>query len=132
MTANDPIHGEGKGPDRIFRDALAEGKFLIQRSRSSGRCYFFPRLVEPGTGATDLEWIEASGEGTVYATTVVRNRPEKGGDHNVCMVDLKEGCRMMSTVVDIAPADVKIGMAVRARIDTLNGEPAVVFVPAGK
>ena len=35
----------------------------------------------------------------------------------------------MSCVMDIAPADVKIGMTVRAEVRPLDGEPAVVFVP---
>ncbi len=37
---------------------------------------------------------------------------------------------MMSRVVDIAPEEVKIGMQVRARVEQLNGAPAVVWVPA--
>ena len=36
---------------------------------------------------------------------------------------------MMSRVVGIAPGDVRIGMKVRARVETIDGAPAVVFVP---
>ena len=78
----------GPGPERRFHDFLAEGKFMIQRSKSSGNYNFYPRTLEPGTGAADLEWVEASGDGVVYATTVNRQRPEKGGDYNICLVDL--------------------------------------------
>jgi uncharacterized OB-fold protein len=73
---------------------------------------------------------EASGEGTVYATTVTRRRAEQGGDYNVALVDLAEGPRMMSRVVGVAPEAVSIGMKVRAKIDELNGAPAVLFEPA--
>ena len=67
-----------------------------------------------------------SGGGTVYSTTVVRRKSADGGDYNVCLVDLAEGPRMMSRVVNVPPAEVKIGMAVRARIT----EGLVEFTPA--
>src|SRR5271166_6911494 len=90
-------------PDKEFAAFLAEGRFMIQRSRSSGRFVFYPRVAEPKTGARDLEWVEASGGGTVYAVTVVRNRPPEA-DHNVALVDLDELPRLMSRI-DSLPAD---------------------------
>ncbi len=121
---------DGPGPEAQFYAHLAEGRFMIQRSASSGTYVFYPRVLAPGTGEADLEWVEASGEGTVYATTITRRRPEKGGDYNVALIDLKEGPRMMSRVVGVEPDQVKIGMKVRAKIEELNGAPAVVFEPA--
>lgn len=121
---------DGSGPERRYLDYIAEGKFMIQRSRSTGAYVHYPRTLNPGTGEADLEWVEASGEGTVYATTVNRQRPEKGGDYNIALIDLKEGPRMMSKVVGIAPTDVKIGMKVRAKIDKIGDTDAVVFEPA--
>lgn len=120
---------DGPGPEARFYGYLEEGRFMIQRSASTGRHVFYPRVVMPGTGEADLEWVEASGEGTVYATTVTRRRPEKGGDYNVALIDLAEGPRMMARVVGVEPEDVEIGMKVRARIEELNGAPAVVFEP---
>ena len=120
---------DGPGPERRYYDYLKEGRFMIQRSKSSGNYNFYPRVMEPGTGVADLEWVEASGDGTVYATTVNRQRPEKGGDYNICLVDLAEGPRMMSRVVGIKPDEVKIGMKVKARIDTIGDHDAVVFEP---
>ena len=103
---------------------------MIQRSRTSGRAFFYPRVVEPGTGSTDLEWIEASGRGEVYATTVQRAK-DRADDINVALIDLAEGPRMMSRVDGIAPADVRIGMQVEARIVAPDeGDPFVVFVPS--
>ena len=120
---------DGPGPEAIFKAHLAEGRFMIQRSASTGLHVFYPRVVAPCSGEADLEWVEASGEGTVYATTVTRRRAEKGGDYNVALVDLAEGPRMMSRVVGIEPAEVVIGMKVKAKIDELNGAPAVLFEP---
>ncbi len=120
---------DGPGPEATFRTHLKEGRFMIQRSASTGLHVFYPRVMMPCSGEADLEWVEASGEGTVYATTVTRRRPSSGGDYNVALIDLAEGPRMMARVVGIAPADVKIGMKVTAKIEELNGAPAVLFEP---
>lgn len=117
-------------PDADFQRFLSEGRFMIQRSRASGQYVFYPRMIAPGTGARDLEWVEASGAGTVYSTTVVRKKPPEPS-YNVALVDLAEGPRMMSRVEAIAPDAVGIGMAVRAKIVDQDGEPVVVFEPAG-
>ena len=119
----------GPGPERRYYDYLKAGKFMLQRSKSSGNYNFYPRVIEPGTGAADFEWVEASGDGTVYATTVNRQRPESGGDYNTCLADLAEGPRMMSRVVGIKPDEVKIGMKVKAKIDKIGDHDAVVFEP---
>ncbi|MGE0387705.1 MAG: Zn-ribbon domain-containing OB-fold protein [Gammaproteobacteria bacterium] len=115
-------------PDQDYQAHLAAGRFMIQRSRSSGRHVFYPRVAEPGTGARDLEWVQASGRGTVYSTTVVRPKPPQA-PYNVCLVELAEGPRMMSRVEGIAPDAVRIGMPVRARIDSGEGLHFVVFEP---
>ncbi|QHE84605.1 Zn-ribbon domain-containing OB-fold protein [Hydrogenophaga sp. BPS33] len=124
MTQNNP----GIGIDAEFQRHLDEGSFKIQRARQSGRAFYYPRVAEPGTGATDLEWFEPSGRGVVYATTVVRVKPP-GEPYNVALVDLEEGPRVTSKVVGIAPDAVRIGMRVQARIDAVEGKALLVFVP---
>jgi uncharacterized OB-fold protein len=116
-------------PEKEYFEHLAAGRFLIQRSRSTGGHVFYPRVAEPGTGATDLEWVEASGRGTVYSTTVIRQKPP-APNYNLALIDLSEGPRMMSRVESVAPEAVKIGMAVKARIVTDNEQLMVVFDPA--
>jgi len=119
-------------PQQDYFAHLAEGRFMIQRSRSSGEHVFYPRVAAPRTGARDLEWVEASGLGTVYATTVMRVRPP-AAPYNVCLVQLEEGPRMMSRVEGIAPDAVTVGMPVRARIAQGDeGQPLVVFDPVAK
>jgi uncharacterized OB-fold protein len=113
-------------PEKEYFAFLAEGRFMIQRSRSSGEYVFYPRVAEPRTGARDLEWVPASGEGTVHATTVVRRKPPEPA-FNVALVQLAEGPRMMSRVEGVDAQDVRIGMAVKARIDTVDGKPLIVF-----
>lgn len=115
-------------PDQQFEAFLAEGRFMIQRSRESGAYVFYPRAVAPRTGE-DLDWVEASGRGTVHSTTVVRKKPPEPS-YNIALIELAEGPRMMSRVEGIDPAEVAIGMTVEARIVEAEDGPLVVFVPA--
>ena len=116
-------------PEEEWRAFLAEGRFMLQRSKSTGCHVFYPRVMAPGTGADDLEWAPASGKGTVHAVTVIRKKDPKD-NYNVVLVDLAEGPRMMSRVDGIDPDSVRIGMAVEARITDQEGQPMLVFTPA--
>ena len=118
-------------PDKDYINLLKDGRFCIQKSTSSGEYVFYPRAITPGTGTNDLEWVDASGRGEVYARTVVRTRKPED-DYNVVLVALEEGPRMMSRVEGLSPDEVQIGMAVKARIlEGADGEePYVVFDPA--
>jgi uncharacterized OB-fold protein len=66
----------------------------------------------------------------VYTTSVVRQRPERGGDYNLALIDLDEGPRMMSRVEGIEPTEVTIGLKVKAKVDTSGDDPIVVFEKA--
>jgi uncharacterized OB-fold protein len=116
-------------PEEDWRAHLAAGRFMLLRCRADGGFVHPPRVAQPGSGSTDLEWVPASGLGTVHSTTTVRCRPP-AADYNVALVELAEGPRMMSRVVGLAPADVRIGLAVRARIVVEDEAPLVVFEPA--
>ncbi len=115
-------------PDVEFIEHLRAGRFMLQKSRSTGRVYFYPRIMAPGTGAEDLDWVEASGKGVVYSTSVMRVRPPLPS-YNIALIDLAEGPRLMSRVEGLAPEEVRIGMTVKARIDPGEDHPIVVFIP---
>ena len=115
------------GPEQQFKDFLSEGKFMIQRCKSLNQFFFHPRVAFPGSGERDLEWVEASGNGEVYSSSCNRRLPEKGGDFNLSLITLEEGPRMMARVEGIDPDKVEIGQKVKARISSLNGEPAIIF-----
>lgn len=117
-------------PEQEYFAHLAQGRFMLQRSRASGRCFFYPRVAAPVSGDRDLEWVPASGRGTVHATTIVRPKPPQQ-PYNVVLVDLEEGVRVMSRVEGIAPEAVKIGMPVQARIGTQDEKPILLFDPVG-
>jgi len=121
---------EAVGPEQYFQRMLEQGQFMIQRCEATGRAVFYPRAISPYGGGS-LRWEAANGNGTIYSTTVVRQRPDRGGNYSVVLVDLEEGPRLMSTVVDMDPLAVTIGMRVRAQVRRQSsGEPRVVFVRA--
>ncbi len=116
-------------PHATYVAHLERGELAYQYSPAAGRAVFFPRLVCPFTGTTDLEWRIASGLGTVYSTTVVH--PVEGKPFNVALIDCDEGFRLMSRVEDIAPDAVTVGMRVKFRPHKAEGaeEPVPVFAP---
>jgi uncharacterized OB-fold protein len=105
-----------QGVQAQHQAALDEGRFLIQRCTSCARHVYFPRELCPHCGSGQLDWVQPQGGGTVHAVTTVRRKPEAGGDYGVCLIDLEEGVRLMSRVEGVAPADVKIGQRVQARV----------------
>ena len=113
-------------PETHWRDALAEGRILLQRATGSGAIFFPPRIMEPGSGDTDFEWVEASGLGTVHSVTMINQKPP-AAPYNVVLVDLDEGPRLMSRVE--GPGEITIGLRVVARIE--QGEaPTLLFARA--
>jgi uncharacterized protein len=117
------------GPEHIYKDKLASGSFEIQQCGACAKHVFYPRVVCPHCGSDKLGWVAASGKGTVYSTTVVRRKPEAGGDYNVTLVDLAEGPRMMTRIAGVDHGAVKIGMKVKARIGREAEAPIVEFTP---
>ena len=118
-------------PDKQYQEFLAQGRFMIQRNRATGKAFFYPRVAEPGTGCTDLEWFAPSGLGTVYAVTVISQRPPAVA-YNVALIDLDEGARMMSRVDGIEPSAIQIGQRVKAKVIEENEQALVVFEVVGE
>lgn len=127
--AKDPVFS-GPSPDAIYQAYLERGEFRIQRCARCGRYIFYPRLTCTGCGGAGMEWVVPTGRGSVYAVSIINRKAEKGGPHNVVLVDLAEGPRMMGRVDGVANEAVKIGMAVKARIDRNGQAPLIVFEPA--
>lgn len=114
-------------PRARFLAHCAKGELAFQRDPATGRAIFYPRMAAPGSGAEHPPWEVSAGIGTVYSTTCVRSRD---GDHNVALIDMEEGFRLLSRVEGIAPDAVRIGQQVRVRMRTDDGEyPYPVFDP---
>lgn len=138
MTANDrgPLRpSTTPGPVEQFVKYLHQGRFMLQKCASSNRYFYYPRAATLDGRSTQLQWFEVSGDGEVYSAAIVRQKPERGGDYNISIVELAEGPRMLTRVLGMAPASVSIGMKVKARIEMPGWDaeataPVVVFYPA--
>jgi uncharacterized OB-fold protein len=118
-------------PGDTFQKFIKAGEFRLQFCNTCRKPFFYPRTLCPQCGGGDLEWCRVSGEGTVYSTTPVRQKPERGGDYNVSIIELAEGPRMMSAVRSVAPDQVAIGLQVTAMLIEEEGVHKVYFRPSG-
>ncbi|WP_176590607.1 MULTISPECIES: Zn-ribbon domain-containing OB-fold protein [Sphingobium] len=115
-----------QAPIAYYFQQLAAGHFMIQRSRSSGQYVFYPRLFAPGSGDMDLEWVEASGKGTIYSSTTIPKRPPEA-DETLSIIELEEGPRLLSRVMDAPAHESCIGDPVTAFIGEEDGKPILLF-----
>jgi len=121
LPAPDPLSAH-------YWEAAARGHLLIQRCPDCGQRQHYPRALCLRCGGTP-EWEEASGRGTVYTFTVVRQNGAPGfvdeTPYVVAMVELEEGPRLMGNVTH--PIDeVTVGMAVQAYV--IEAAPGVGIV----
>jgi hypothetical protein len=101
-----------------FWDALEEHKLLIQRCASCGtlRAQALPMCAN----CQSLEWDtqEATGRGTVHTWLVSQHPTEESESRIVALIDLEEGVRIVSNIVDADPHDVAIGAPVELTFRT--------------
>lgn len=119
-----------------FWDATAQHRFLLQHCGGCGAHIFYPRASCPSCGSTDLGWAEASGRGTVHTFTVPRRPTHRAFASAppvvLAIVELAEGPRVTTNVVECDPEDVSVGMAVELTWDETgdDGIALPLFRPA--
>ncbi|TAL33169.1 MAG: Zn-ribbon domain-containing OB-fold protein [Spirochaetes bacterium] len=99
-----------------FWEGTRQGKLLIQTCKACNAIIFYPRKACPECWSDKLDWIEASGKGTVYtfstAYSMVEPRFMDELPYTIAYVDLDEGIRMMTRIIGCDPKEIKIGMKV--------------------
>jgi hypothetical protein len=110
-----------------FWQAARERRFLIMHCRSCDRPYFYPRRYCPRCWSDETEWREASGRGTVYTYSVVRQNPappfRDWCPYAVVIVDLEEGVRVMGNWDRAADLDaIAVGLPVQVTFESMNDE----------
>lgn len=107
-----------------FWEGCQEGKLLLQYCDSCQQHQFYPRLYCMHCGTEGTRWVEASGRGVIYSYTIIhQNRsPEFVHDtpYNVALIQLAEGPRMLSNVVDSAPEDLRVDLPVQVVFDAVS------------
>lgn len=121
---------------REFFAHCAQGRLALQRCLGCGRLRHYPRSHCPFCLSPRYEWQPCSGRGTVYTHTVIRQnenpRFAQRLPYVVAIVELEEGVRMLSSVVGIDPAGMRVGMAVEVIFeDEADGRTVPRFRPTG-
>jgi uncharacterized OB-fold protein/acyl dehydratase len=114
-------------------DLVDEGKFPIQQCNECKTLYHPPRPMCQKCRSMDMGWIEASGKGTLYSYTIIRHPQFPGYDFPLvaALVELEEGTRIVSSVIECKPEDVKVGMALDGFIhEDDDGFKLPMFRPA--
>jgi uncharacterized OB-fold protein len=119
---------------QAFWDAAKRGQLLIAHCLDCKRVHYYPRPHCVYCWSENVEQQPASGFGTLYtySTVFMNDLPpfNERVPYVAAQVDLEEGVRVTTNMVDCSPKDLRIGMAVRLRFETIaDGVAIPVFVP---
>lgn len=114
-----------------FWDACAAGRFVLPRCDACGELVWYPRLVCPTCGSHSVSPTEVSGRGTVYSWSVVRRGGpgpfRDSGPYVLAMIELDEGPRLLSNVVECHPDEVEVGMRVEVVFEPVDGSEDRIY-----
>ena len=107
-----------------FWEGLDEEKLNIQKCGSCGTFCHPPQPICPDCRTIDRTWEAVSGKGRVYSWVTYQDSPHPGfkAPYTVVLVELDEGVRMVSRMVDVNPDDIETGMTVRVTFQKVTDE----------
>jgi uncharacterized OB-fold protein len=111
-----------------FWAATLRGTLLLQRCSACGLFIHYPRFLCPACHGTDLDDVEATGRGTIYSYTVTSRgilEYKDAGQYVLAMVELDEGVRIVTNIVECDPADLAIGQSVEVVFHPTGGDGAL-------
>jgi uncharacterized OB-fold protein len=119
-----------------FWDGLAADEVRIQHCGACGTWVYYPRARCTNCLSDDLRWEVVSGRGTVYSYTVARQATHPAFEGEVpqllAIVELDEGVRLTTTIVDATPEQLRVGLPVEAHFDHgADGATLLRFRPTG-
>ena len=123
------------GETRPYWEASRRGQLLIQRCDSCDEYQFYPRGICVSCFTPNIKWVQASGKGTVWTFTITRQNRAPGFAEDVpyvlALVELEEGVKMFTNIIDCPPQDVHIGMPVEVTFRQASDQMTVpYFKPA--
>lgn len=118
----------------FFWAAAARGELHLQRCLDCQKAYFPPRPFCPYCGSRNIEIFRASGRGTLHSY-VISHTPTPGFDtpFAIAIVELEEGPRMMSNILDCAqtPEALVLDMPLEVTFESRRGVAVPQFRPTG-
>jgi len=112
--------------NQFFWDGARAHELRVQTCESCGAASYPPRPCCAACGSFDLGWRVSSGRGVVYAWAVPHHPQVPGFDYPlfVVLVELEEGVRLVSNLVDVERDQLRIGLEVE--VCWLDSHPALV------
>ncbi|WP_158599072.1 Zn-ribbon domain-containing OB-fold protein [Planococcus salinus] len=109
---------------------MKEKKFLIPHCNECNEMFFYPRVVCPHCGGTNIEFQDHNGKGEIYSYSIVEKSFiqgfEKEVPYTVALVQLEGGkARMMTNIIECEPEKVEIGMPVEIHFQDVTDEIAL-------
>ena len=99
-----------------FFDGAREGRLMLMRCGACRTLRFPSRMHCDACLSTDVDWVEASGKGTVRTFGIMHQRyhPAWAAElpYNLAVVELAEGPRLVTNLVGVANEDISVGMPV--------------------
>ena len=117
-----------------FWEAAAAGRLVLPRCTACSTVIWYPRAFCPACRGFAVEWFEASGRGTVYSFTVSYRGQgpwREVAPYVIAYVELAEGPRVLTNIVDCDPETVAIGLPVAAVFDPAGAAALLRFRPDG-
>ena len=95
-------------------DGCSTGELRLQYCAVCREYQFYPRTFCVRCGQRELEWRRVSGRGRVASFTVVRHGISAAypAPYIIALIDLAEGPRLMSMIVDAETEQISVGAAV--------------------
>lgn len=116
-----------------FWDGLASGEVRLQQCDDCGGWIFYPRSHCNECLSDNLSWKPVSGNGTIYSFTVARRptAPQFADDipQLIAVIQLDEGVRMNSVMVNVGPEALHIGMRVKPVFHQQDSATLLYFEP---
>lgn len=101
----------------VFRAACARGELHYHRCADCGRAQLHPRRHCGYCHGHDLAWQRSAGQGEIFSHTTVHRAPNAAFvaqlPYVIVLIDMAEGFRLMTNLLDCEPANVRIGLPVR-------------------
>ena len=111
--------------NRAFWEGCRQGELRVQKCSHCGHIRHLSPAC-PQCLKAEHEWVAASGRGTVYSWIVVHQRYNRAFEedlpYNVTIVELDEGPRMVTSLVDVENQDIKAGTPVEVVFDRVTEE----------
>lgn len=118
-----------------YWEGCSHGELRLQHCADCVAPFFPPQVRCPRCLGADLRWAPVSGRATLYSY-MIQHRPAPGfedrGPYAVAVVELEEGPRMMTNIIDIpnTPEDLVLDMALQVRFEQRGDIHLPVFARA--